>query len=84
MFEYYFTFRAVTQAQSARHVLYLGGIAAVLGRAPRQLSMQGCGYVLRIPAQSGVRALALLRTGHAAFVHMYRVYQSGAVEEVQT
>lgn len=84
MFEYYFTFRAVTQAQSARHVLQLGGVSAVLGRAPRQLSMQGCGFVLRVSAQSGVRALGLLRTAHAAFVHMYRVSRSGAVEEVQT
>ena len=82
MFEYYFTFRAVTPAQSARHVLHTGGVAAVLGRAPRQLSMQGCGYVLRVAPQAGLRALGLLRTAHMPFVHMYRVYGSGAVEEV--
>ena len=44
--------------------------------------MQGCGYVLRVAPQAGLRALGLLRTAHAAFVHMYRVYASGAVEEV--
>ena len=58
MFEYYFTFRAVTPAQSARNVLHSGGVAAAIGRAPRQLSMQGCGYVLRVAPQAGLRALS--------------------------
>ena len=81
MFEYYFTFRALTPAQSARNVLLSNGIGACVDRAPRKLSSNGCGYVLRVAAQNGLRTASLLRS--AGFGHIYRVYHGGATEEVR-
>ena len=81
MFEYYFTYRALTPAQSARNVLFTNGIGARVDRAPRTLSTNGCGYVLRVAAQNGLRAASLLRL--SGFGHIYRVYHGGAAEEVR-
>ena len=43
MFDYVFTFRSLTPAQSARSVLAVEGLPASLERAPKRLSAQGCG-----------------------------------------
>lgn len=82
MFEYYFTFRALTQAQSAQNVLHTNSVAARLERSPQRLSSQGCGYVLRVSARYGARALSVLRTSKSAYSHVYRVFETGMIEEV--
>lgn len=83
MFEYLFTFRSLTAAQSARRSLNAGGIRASVGRTARQMSAHGCAYALRVSAGSGIRALHLLRARGAPFVHLYRVSPGGTVEEVR-
>ena len=81
MFEYLFTFQSLTAAQSARSVLNTEGIRAPVGRSARKLSANGCGYVLRVSARDGIRALHVLRKNGAEYVHLYRVYPSGMLEE---
>ena len=81
MFEYYFTFRAVTPAQHARSVLHSGGVAAAIGRAPRQLSMQGCGYVLEVAAFDGAQAFALFLANGVRVRRVFRRYENGIMEE---
>ena len=83
MFEYLFTFRSLTAAQSARSVLNADGIRAVVGRAPKRMSVNGCGYTLRVSAHSGIRALHLLKEKGAEYAHLYRAYHSGSMEEVR-
>lgn len=83
MFEYLFTFRSLTPAQSGRNVLADNGLWVRLERSPKGLSAQGCGYVLRVQASGGMRALALLREKGVAFSHMYRMFHTGRTEEVR-
>lgn len=83
MFEYLFTFRSLTAAQSARRLLQSEGIRAVLGRTSRQQSAHGCAYALRVNEKSGIRALRVLQAHGAPFVHLYRVRPGGTAEEVR-
>lgn len=83
MFDYLFTFHALTAAQSAKALLREGNVFSVLERAPKRLSGQGCGYVLRVSSGDGMRALRLLRAGGAGFGHLYRLFRSGQLEEVR-
>src|SRR5699024_3056452 len=48
MYDYYFTFRSMTQAQRAVGVLQQAAIYAVLERTPRAISPQGCGYAVKV------------------------------------
>lgn len=83
MFEYLFTFRSLTAAQSARSVLSADGIRAPVGRAPKRMSANGCGYTLRVSARDGIRALHLLKEKGTEYAHLYRAYRSGSMEEVR-
>ena len=83
MFEYLFTFRSLTPAQSGQKLLAQAGLWVRLERSPKRLSSQGCGYVLRTQANGGMRAAALLRENRIAFAHIYRIFQSGGLEEVR-
>lgn len=83
MFDYIFTFRSLTGAQKARELLSAGNVFSSVMRAPKRLSAQGCGYVLRVSAANGRRALAVLRGGGASFGHLYRLFHDGRIEEVR-
>ena len=43
MYQYYFTFRSMTQAQRAVGLLRQAGVFPTLLRTPRAISSQGCG-----------------------------------------
>ena len=81
MFEYYFTFRSVTGAQRAENVLRQEGIPGRLLRAPKFLSLNGCGYAIRIRSTDGRRAAAAFRANRAEYSRVFRVFSSGGVEE---
>lgn len=83
MFEYLFTFRSLTAAQSARSVLSADGIRAPVGRTAKRMSASGCGYAVRVSAHDGIRALHILRGKNVEYAHLYRVFQSGTLEEVR-
>lgn len=83
MFDYLFTFRSLTAAQRARSVLNAGGIRAPIVRTAKRLSANGCGYAIRVGARDGVRALHLLRGADVGYAHLYRMFESGSMEEVR-
>lgn len=82
MFEYLFTFRSLTAAQSARNVLSAEGIRAPVTRTPGRMAANGCGYAVRVSEKNGIRAAELLRR-QAGFVHSYRLFPNGRAEEVR-
>ena len=83
MFEYLFTFRSLTAAQSARNVLSAEGIRAPVTRTPGRMAENGCGYAVRVSDKSGIRAVNLLRRKQTGFVHAYRLFPNGRAEEVR-
>lgn len=83
MFEYLFTFRSLTAAQSARNVLSADGIRASVTRTPGRMAANGCGYAVRVSEKNSIRAAELLRRRQAGFVHSYRLFPNGRAEEVR-
>ena len=74
------TFRSVTPAQRAEQLLRSMGINCNLGRTPRWMEEQGCGYSLRTPDPEAVK---LLRSHKIPFRKVYHQGEKGGVEEVQ-
>ncbi|MBQ7254873.1 MAG: DUF3343 domain-containing protein [Oscillospiraceae bacterium] len=48
MFQYYFTFRSITGAQRGLRALEGAGVRGAMTRAPKFLSVRGCGYALKV------------------------------------
>lgn len=82
MKEYVVTFRSVTFAQRGQLVLQNAGISATLGRTPRFLEEQGCGYCLHI--RSGFQgAVQALRKGGVSFGRAYLHWPGDQWEEME-
>ena len=80
MVTFIITFRSVTPAQRAEQLLRSLGIACNLGRTPRWMEEQGCGYSLRT---TDTEAVMLLRSHKIPFRKVYRQGGKGGLEEVQ-
>lgn len=65
------TFRSVTPAQRGESALRRAGVDCTLGRTPRQMEEQGCGYSLRLRPSDAVRAAAILRQQQIQFRKVY-------------
>ena len=80
MCDYYFTFRSITGAQRAENALTRNGLRISILRAPKFLSLKGCGYAIRVRSRDGRRAADILRRERAAFEGIYRVCYDGTVD----
>lgn len=83
MYEYYFTFRSMTGAQKAMLALRDHGIPSVFLRAPKRISDLGCGYAVKLPAEDGRSAAAVLRREDISYERWVRVFPDGSVEEAR-
>lgn len=83
MLDCYFTFRSVTYAQRAQRVLASEDIPSELRRAPKNMSVKGCGYALRVRSEKAARAAAALQNGGAAYNAVYRMRPDGTAEAVR-
>ena len=72
MYDYFFTFRSVTAAMEAKELLEKSGIKTVLSRTPKSLKQQGCGYSLRLRAESPKPAIGILEREGASYQRLYR------------
>jgi len=77
MNEYYFTFRSITLAQQALDVLTKNGISAILLRSPKRVSKAGCGFAVRVNAQSAMYAKKTLERYNIRFENMISPDLSG-------
>ena len=77
---YYFTFRSMTQAQTAFRSLKSHGISATLLRAPKTLSHTGCGYAIQVSV-SDVHGTALILRN--AGIYPWRLFRSQEYGEAQ-
>ena len=80
---YIITFRSVTPAQRAEKLLRSMGLYCFLGRTPRWMEEQGCGYSIRVHAVERESLLALLREHRIAFRKLYVRRENGELEEAQ-
>ena len=82
MKEYYITFRSVTLAQRAERLVSRGGWRCTLGRTPRWMEQQGCGYALRIWAEDPQQVAQHLRENQIPLRRVWLQTQSGNLEEL--
>ena len=76
------TFRSVTPAQRGDSVLRKAGISCTLGRTPRPMEEQGCGYSLRLRPADGARAAGILRQHQIPFRKVYLWSENNPPEEM--
>lgn len=78
---YYFTFRSQTAALHAARTLEHAGIEALVMRAPKAISRQGCGYCVHIYAEPHRAKIELARQ-KIAWQRVYLQQPDGRWEEV--
>lgn len=81
MFEHYFTFRSITGAQRGERALKKEGLRCVLLRAPKALSMKGCGYALKVSGAEAPAAKLALEIWGVEYGKIYRFSDDGRAEE---
>lgn len=79
---YHITFRSITPAQRGERLIKQKGLDATLMRAVRQLSLEGCGYSLRIKPKDGGAAIELLRENRVPFRRVFH-QENGEVRELE-
>ena len=77
----YITFRSVTPAQKGERILRRAGGECTIGRTPRWMEEQGCGYSLRLPHSDVIRACATLREKGISIRKVY-LQEDGRFEEL--
>ena len=82
MKEYYITFRSVTLAQRAERLVSRGGWRCSLGRTPRWMEQQGCGYALHIRCGEIEAVAALLKAQPLPIRRVWQRREDGNLEEV--
>lgn len=79
---YYFTFQSMTQAQTAAVALQRHGYSAIFMRAPKRISMTGCGYAVQIQLSDIYSALSVLRNSAISPKKIFHSTLNGDVTEV--
>lgn len=82
MYDFYFTFRSMTQAQRAVSALRQAGIVAAMVRTPRAISPKGCGYSIQVGGDVVYRTAEVLRANLILHEKAYRITAGGRAEEV--
>lgn len=78
---YYLTFQSMTQTQTAAAKLREHGITATPLRAPKSISVFGCGYALRLLPPDVLAALFVLRSKGVSPRRIYQIASNGDVKE---
>ena len=82
MGRYIITFRSVTYAQRGEELLRGAGYRCSLGRTPRWMEEQGCGYALRVWCREVEAPVALLRQERIPLRRVYSQEADGSMEVV--
>ena len=82
MDKYLILCRSLTRAQRAAGALERAGILSAITKAPQTLTPDGCTYALRLSAEKGPRALAVLDGAGLDYGRVYRLSEDGTPTEV--
>ena len=81
MYECYFTFRSNTGAQRAQHALQKEKLRCQLLRTPKSMSVNGCGYALKVRPGEAPAIRAALAVWGIEYRKIFKVYPDGRTEE---
>lgn len=79
---YYFTFQSMIQAQTAAAALQRHGYSAIFTRAPKKISVTGCGYAMQIRLSDIYSVLSVLQNSGLFPKKIFRSAVNGDVVEV--
>lgn len=82
MYEYYFTFGSVTQAQIALQTLSRKAIPAHLIRTPKAIQMQGCGHSIAVSSGYYLRAKDEFEQKKVPYRRIFCKFSDGSFEEI--
>ena len=77
------TFRSVTPAQRAERLLRNTGISCQIGRTPKWMEEQGCGYSVRTGYRDLAAVVKLLNEAELPYRKIYLRRENGTVEELE-
>lgn len=82
MYEYYFTFQSVTQAQAAMRALDHDSVPGRMLRTPKQLQVQGCGYSVSVRSGYYIQAKDKFDEKRINYHRVFCRLPDGTFEEV--
>ncbi len=75
--------RSLTYAQRASRALERSGITAIITKAPKSVTGQGCNYCIRVSEKNLVNALSVLKDIGLDPTRIFVVARDGSLSEVQ-
>ena len=82
MLHYLLMCRSLTYAQRASRALERIGISAIITKAPKSLTGQGCNYCVKVSEKNLVRSLSVLKDAGLGPTRVFLVSLDGSVSEV--
>ena len=82
MVHYLIMCRSLTYAQRTARILERAGITAIIMRAPRGLSREGCAYCVKVSQRRLSQALGALKREAVPYNKIFIVHQNGEYAEV--
>ncbi len=79
---YYLTFQSMTQAQTAAMLLQQHGFETTAQRAPKGISLSGCGYAIQLGLSDVYGAIFVLRSKGVFPRRFFRANSYGDMKEV--
>ncbi|NLH01631.1 MAG: DUF3343 domain-containing protein [Clostridiales bacterium] len=83
MLQYLLMCKSLTYAQRASRALERLGITAIITKAPKSVTGQGCSYCVKVSEKNLVRSLSILKDAGLGPVRVFLVSYDGSVSEVQ-
>ncbi len=74
--------RSLTYAQRASRALERIGITAIITKAPKSATGQGCSYCVKVSEKNLTRSIATLNTAGLGPTRIFLVLDDGSVREV--
>ena len=75
--------RSLTYAQRAAKSLGGIGISAVIARLPQSISVDGCGYCIKINEKNLTNSLIALKNSGLSPSRVFAIYDDGSYKEVE-
>lgn len=83
MLQYLLLCKSLTYAQRASRALERIGVTAIITKAPKSVTGQGCNYCVRVAEKNLIKSLQTLRDAGLGPVKIFMVSHDGSVSEVQ-
>ena len=82
MLHYLLMCRSLTFAQRASRALERIGISAIITKAPKSATGQGCNYCVKVSEKNLVRSITTLKDAELGPTRVFMVAHDGSISEV--